>query len=195
MARSLEVRHQGDSGPAIEPGRRVWCATVAKLTIPLDATKGGEVLAGMLPMLTDIPDYAFCPATAKEVSLGKYFPTYAHIRSVLDSFVRKQRDREQLARTPRAIEGGPQEPYVPATPEAKAAVSALVSAFKSEREFVKDTANIDDRPPIKAAHPPDEILLRIYDQRGLGNSARAEALRRKINAQNKLEQASTRQGS
>ena len=64
--------------------RRQWCAAVAKLVYPLDPERCVKTLVGYLPMLRDLPDAAFSPASAEEVALHDRrmaFPSFLRSRS------------------------------------------------------------------------------------------------------------------
>ena len=71
--------------------RQQWLAMLAKLTAPMDSTTAAQAFVAYLPMLTDFPDEAFCPASLDAVATQcGYAPSYGALAKGVGRVVEAQ---------------------------------------------------------------------------------------------------------
>lgn len=65
--------------------RRQWVAMLAKLVAPMDAATAAQALADMLPLLADVPEGAFEPAslTSAAAAAPHRVPTFTELHRAL----------------------------------------------------------------------------------------------------------------
>jgi len=130
--------------------RREWLAMLARMSTPHDPVKAMEAMLHYLPLLSDLPEAAFTPASLEAVAMA---PQNLHIRTLREV-------KEPLAtwwrdNGPRrvALPAPPPEPESQISPEEREAVRRQIAALADELA-PKETR----RPKVRAHVVPAEVL-------------------------------------
>jgi hypothetical protein len=146
--------------------RREWCMAVARLVYPLDPDRCVKTLVGYLPMMRDLPDAAFSPASAEEVALHDRrmaFPSYDEIANPLRAWWRQNKPYQPQISGPQTHI--PERPRVN-SPEEIAAVSAKAAAYVAEVK-AKEAATRPGRVEPRYL-TPDQLRLAYAEAAKMG---------------------------
>jgi hypothetical protein len=141
--------------------RREWLAMLARMSTPHDPVKAMEAMLHYLPLLSDLPEAAFTPASLEAVAMA---PQNLHIRTLREV-------KEPLATWWR--ENGPRRVALPAPPpEPTSQISAKErEAVRQQIAALADTlAPRETRRPTVRAHvlPPEVLEQARAKLRGVG---------------------------
>jgi len=130
--------------------RREWLAMLARMSTPHDPVKAMEAMLHYLPLLSDLPEAAFTPASLEAVAMA---PQNLHIRTLREV-------KEPLAawwrdNGPRrvALPAPPPEPESQISAEERASVARQIAAL-ADSLTPKETR----RPQIRAHTLPVSVL-------------------------------------
>ena len=145
--------------------RQQWLAMLAKLTAPMDSTTAAQAFVAYLPMLTDFPDEAFCPASLDVVATQcGYAPSYGALRKALGEWWKQHRPPSAAIEAP-----PPPKPRIPPDDFERAAVSRSVREILTG--FSEVTRQREAQLPQHITRPlpqfSRELLNEMYRQAGL----------------------------
>jgi hypothetical protein len=123
--------------------RREWLAMLARMSTPHDPVKAMEAMLHYLPLLADLPEAAFTPASLEAVAMA---PQNLHIRTLREV-------KEPLQSWWR--DNGPRRvalPAPPPEPETQVSAEERVAVARQLKELADMMAarNPDTRPKVRA---------------------------------------------
>ena len=123
--------------------RREWLAMLARMSTPHDPVKAMEAMLHYLPLLGDLPEAAFTPASLEAVAMA---PQNLHIRTLRE--VKEPLQAWWRDNGPRraALPPPPPEPEVQTSPEERAAVARQI------RELIETMKPAEPQRPKVRAH-------------------------------------------
>jgi hypothetical protein len=141
--------------------RREWLAMLARMTTPHDPVKAMEAMLHYLPLMTDLPEAAFTPASLEAVAMA---PQNLHIRTMREV-------KEPLAawwrdNGPRrvALPAPPPEPVSQVSAEERASVARQIAALADSL-----APREPQRPKVRAHSLPVAVLAEARARlRGIG---------------------------
>lgn len=123
--------------------RREWLAMLARMSTPHDPVKAMEAMLHYLPLMSDLPDAAFTPASLEAVAMSAqnlHIRTLREVKEPLQDWWRTHGPRRV------ALPAPPPEPEPEISPEERAAVA------KQIRELADSLAPPEPAKPRIRAH-------------------------------------------
>ena len=141
--------------------RREWLAMLARMSTPHDPVKAMEAMLHYLPLLSDLPDAAFTPASLEAVAMA---PQNLHIRTLREV-------KEPLAVWWRDY--GPRRAALPAPPpepEPEISAEERAAVARQMAELVASFGPAEpQRPRVRAHVVPANVLAEARARlRGVG---------------------------
>lgn len=123
--------------------RREWLAMLARMATPHDPVKSMEAMLHFLPLMTDLPDAAFTPASLEHVAMAPrrlHIPDLSEVKGPLQAWWKQFGPRRV------ALPAPPPEPEPEISAEERAAVS------RQMRELADSLAPPAPPKPAVRAH-------------------------------------------